>query len=96
MNISGKGTVIPSGAGPKYPLSAGSHTIKIIGMEPANQIVKVEYPDGFQKNHQAGDMKSLFLKVAALINSRYDIETFRFGDTPAFKVGAEIQLLEVK
>ena len=112
MQITAKAGVLPAGTLPRILLPADlPMEIKILAIDPENgyseegkpipsehEMVKVQYPDGYIKNHQIKDLRGaeLLAKIQNLLQTRYAIQSFEFDKIPAFKAGVTIKLLEVK
>lgn len=112
MEVSAKAGVLPAGTLPRILLPAElAMEIKILAIDPENgydeegkpvpsehDMVKVQYPDGYIKNHQVKDLlgAELLAKIQNLLQTRYAIQSFEFDKIPAFIAGSTIKLLEVK
>ena len=104
-------SVLPAGSLPKIDLGDAALKVKILAIDPENgydeagepnpsdnDMIKVEYPDGYIKNHQVSktdEVVSLAAKIQSVLLGRYTIKAFAFDTIPALTVGAEINLLEV-
>lgn len=111
LQSSAKASVLPAGSLPKVVLGDVQMKVKILSIEPENgydedgnalpaenDMVKVQYPDGFIKNHQISktdEVATLTAKIQSTLTGRYTINSFSFDTIPALTVGAEINLLEV-
>lgn len=106
LSSRGNGGVLPAGTLPKINLGDTPTVLKILAIEPENgegvasenDMIAVQYPDGFVKHHQIKelDVVDLLSKIKNTLMGKYNIASFSFDTIPALAVGAEINLLEVK
>lgn len=77
------GLVLPPGTLPTIKLEGNRHTLKLRTIHPEEiPEIKVEYPDGFQKWHQAKDIVELLGKIGGTLKGRYGIEGYAILSTP--------------
>jgi hypothetical protein len=80
MQQSGTGLVLPAGTVPPVKLSGDELTVKIISTQDFEALV--EYPDGYRRFHQAGDIITLLAKITGQLKGRYNLTSFEFKDFP--------------
>lgn len=95
----GQGAILPEGTIQKVELSGASHTVKIVSIDPENgydaqgdplpsenDMVTVEYPDGYRKSHQIASgssaLEGLVVKVSTAIKARYNVTSFDIQSLP--------------
>lgn len=97
FKISGEGLVLPAGTlPPASVLPEGEIRVVIDNVQPENgyaesgeaipsdhQMVRLAYPDGFVKNHQAADITTLLSKIAAVMRGRFGLEEVKYESVPS-------------
>jgi hypothetical protein len=88
---SGVATTLPAGAvAPVASLEDGKHTLVILKVAE-NMEMRVKYPDGWERDHQAKDIVELAPKIVNNLRTRYGVESAQMVDAPkVLEVGATI------
>ncbi len=89
------GVTLPPGSLPRVILSGDSQTVKILAADPENGYgedgkavpsdnlnVITQYPDGYERHHQAKDLHDLLAKISGQLKGRYNLESFEFTALP--------------
>lgn len=58
-------------------------------------LVRVIYPDGFVRHHEAADFAELLPKISSFLTGRYGIASFTVSETPAEFTAGNIVLGDV-
>lgn len=87
-----KGQVLPPGTLEKLPRIKGPFEVSIVAIEPENEIVRILYPNGLVKSHQATDKITLCEKVTNQLRGLYGFENVGFDTIPDIEIGAIIKI----
>lgn len=89
---SARATALPAGAVPaSASLEAGKHKLTILHIGENNEM-RVQYPDGWERDHQAKDVAELCPKIANNLRNRYGCASIAFLTAPALEEGAVIEV----
>lgn len=78
------GTVLPPGTLPIVPLEGKKHTLFImIATSDEPPMVKIGYPDGYQKFHHQSDIASLIGSIGGTLKGRFGVKEFKVLSAPS-------------
>ena len=98
LKVGGQGTVLPPSTLPAKKLSGDKLTLRIDAVNTdlvEIPEVRIVYPDGYAKWHQAEDIAGLMAKVSGTLKGRYGVEGFAIASTPGKLAKGEIKLTDV-
>lgn len=93
----GRAIVMPEGSVPKVILSGDTLHVKLLSYSiPDSWTACVQYPDGYQRQHQVANVIDLLDKIAGQLKTRYNIQSFHFLAVPQALEPSTITIGEIK
>lgn len=80
--MSAKAGLLPAGSDPvKATLKQGVHEITVVKTGENNEL-RVKYPDGWERDHQATTPQELAPKIVNNLRARYGVESVTINKIP--------------